>query len=157
MEEIRYQRNKLKMNLERLKERSQQNQLLTSVVNDYEEYEKHIDERLPEDLREYLLCVSREFVYNSSYPQICHLTKDIGTCKIPDDEDFIYFDDDSDEDEIDGGMIRIAEDGCAFNKYIVVKGSRKGTIWRTDGDSLMLLKNDYFSDLIKEATCKDYR
>ena len=32
MEEIQYQRNKLKMNLERLQERSQQNHLLESVV-----------------------------------------------------------------------------------------------------------------------------
>lgn len=126
------------------------------TLEEIEAYEKHIDERLPEDLRKYLLYVSREFVYDSSYPQICHLTKDNGICKIPEDKDFIYIDYDNDEDETDG-MLRIAEDGCAFNKYIVVKGSHKGTIWWTNGDSLMLLKNDYFSDLIKEATCKDYR
>ena len=42
MEEIQYQRNKLKMNLQRLQERSQQNHLLTSVVKDYETYEKHM-------------------------------------------------------------------------------------------------------------------
>ena len=42
MEEIQYQRNKLKMNLQRLQERSQQNHLLTSVVKDYESYEKHM-------------------------------------------------------------------------------------------------------------------
>ena len=42
MEEIQYQRNKLKMNLQRLQERSQQNHLLTSVVKDYEAYEKHM-------------------------------------------------------------------------------------------------------------------
>jgi len=42
MEEIQYQRNKLKMNLQRLKERSQQNRLLESVVQDYEKYEKHL-------------------------------------------------------------------------------------------------------------------
>ena len=45
MEEIQYQRTKLKMNLERLKERSQQNQLLTSVVKDYQAYEKHMREQ----------------------------------------------------------------------------------------------------------------
>ena len=42
MEEIHYQRNKLKMNLQRLQERSQQNHLLESVVKDYEKYEKHM-------------------------------------------------------------------------------------------------------------------
>lgn len=42
MEEIQYQRNKLKMNLQRLQERSQQNHLLTSVVKDYEAYDKHM-------------------------------------------------------------------------------------------------------------------
>jgi len=45
MEEIQYQRNKLKMNLQRLKERSQQNHLLESVVKDYEKYEKHMREQ----------------------------------------------------------------------------------------------------------------
>ena len=55
MEEIRYQRNKLKMNLERLKERSQQNHLLTSVVNDYEEYEKHMREQDEDHYRQMLL------------------------------------------------------------------------------------------------------
>jgi len=45
MEEIQYQRNKLKMNLQRLQERSQQNHLLESVVKDYEKYEKHLREQ----------------------------------------------------------------------------------------------------------------
>jgi hypothetical protein len=45
MEEIRYQRNKLKMNLERLQERSKQNHLLTSIVKDYQDYEKHMKEQ----------------------------------------------------------------------------------------------------------------
>ena len=42
MEEIRYQRNKLKMNLQRLQERSEQNSLLKTVVEDYKKYEKHM-------------------------------------------------------------------------------------------------------------------
>jgi len=45
MEEIRYQRNKLKMNLQRLEERSQQNRLLTSIVQDYKTYEKHMQDQ----------------------------------------------------------------------------------------------------------------
>ena len=45
MEEIRYQRNKLKMNLQRLEERSQQNSLLKSVVEDYKKYETHMKEQ----------------------------------------------------------------------------------------------------------------
>jgi hypothetical protein len=45
MEEIRYQRNKLKMNLDRLQERSKQNHLLTSIVKEYQEYEKHMKDQ----------------------------------------------------------------------------------------------------------------
>lgn len=45
MEEIRYQRNKLKMNLGRLQERSQQNHLLTSIIKDYQKYEKHMKDQ----------------------------------------------------------------------------------------------------------------
>lgn len=45
MEEIRYQRNKFKMNLDRLQERSQQNHLLTSIVKDYKVYEKHMKDQ----------------------------------------------------------------------------------------------------------------
>jgi hypothetical protein len=45
MEEIRYQRNKLKMNLDRLQERSKQNHLLTSIVKDYQDYEKHMKDQ----------------------------------------------------------------------------------------------------------------
>jgi hypothetical protein len=45
MEEIRYQRNKLKMNLDRLQERSQHNHLLTSILKDYQKYEKHMKEQ----------------------------------------------------------------------------------------------------------------
>jgi hypothetical protein len=45
MEEIRYQRNKLKMNLDRLQERSKQNKLLTSIVKDYQNYEKHMKDQ----------------------------------------------------------------------------------------------------------------
>jgi hypothetical protein len=45
MEEIRYQRNKLKMNLDRLQERSKQNHLLTSIVKDYKDYEKHMKDQ----------------------------------------------------------------------------------------------------------------
>ena len=55
MEEIRYQRNKLKMNLERLKERSQQNHLLASVVKDYEEYEKHMREQDEDHYRQMVM------------------------------------------------------------------------------------------------------
>ena len=55
MEEIRYQRNKLKINLERLKERSQQNHLLTSVVKDYEEYEKHMREQDEDHYRQMVM------------------------------------------------------------------------------------------------------
>ena len=54
MEEIRYQRNKLKMNLQRLEERSQQNSLLKSVVDDYKNYEKHMKEQDEEHTRQLL-------------------------------------------------------------------------------------------------------
>ena len=55
MEEIQYQRTKLKMNLERLQERSQQNQLLTSVVNDYQAYEKHMREQDEDHYRQMVM------------------------------------------------------------------------------------------------------
>jgi uncharacterized short protein YbdD (DUF466 family) len=55
MEEIQYQRNKLKMNLERLQERSQQNHLLTSVVKDYQNYEKHMREQDEDHYRQMVM------------------------------------------------------------------------------------------------------
>jgi uncharacterized short protein YbdD (DUF466 family) len=55
MEEIRYQRNKLKMNLRRLQERSQQNNLLTSVIQDYQTYEKHMKDQDENHYRQLLM------------------------------------------------------------------------------------------------------
>jgi uncharacterized short protein YbdD (DUF466 family) len=55
MEEIQYQRNKLKMNLQRLQERSQQNHLLTSVVKDYQNYEKHMREQDEDHYRQMVM------------------------------------------------------------------------------------------------------
>jgi hypothetical protein len=55
MEEIQYQRMKLKMNLERLQERSQQNHLLTSVVKDYQAYEKHMREQDEDHYRQMVM------------------------------------------------------------------------------------------------------
>ena len=55
MEEIQYQRAKLKMNLQRLQERSQQNHLLTSVVKDYQTYEKHMREQDEDHYRQMVM------------------------------------------------------------------------------------------------------
>ena len=55
MEEIQYQRNKLKMNLERLQERSQQTHLLTSVVKDYQAYERHMREQDEDHYRQMVM------------------------------------------------------------------------------------------------------
>lgn len=55
MEEIQYQRTKLKMNLQRLQERSQQNHLLTSVVKDYQTYEKHMREQDEDHYRQMVM------------------------------------------------------------------------------------------------------
>jgi len=55
MEEIQYQRTKLKMNLQRLQERSHQNQLLTSIVEDYQKYETHMREQDEEHYRQIVM------------------------------------------------------------------------------------------------------
>jgi hypothetical protein len=45
MQEIEYQKSKLKTNLELLKSRQKENKLLTSVVNDYVQYESKLREK----------------------------------------------------------------------------------------------------------------
>jgi hypothetical protein len=45
MEEIRYQRRKLKMNLDSLRTRQGNNHLLGNIVNDYEKYYQHMKEQ----------------------------------------------------------------------------------------------------------------
>jgi len=42
---MEYQKMMLKMNMERLKERAMTNHLLSSIVKDYEEYEKKLNEQ----------------------------------------------------------------------------------------------------------------
>jgi len=42
MQEVQYQKDKLRQNLEKLRERSRENALLTSVVNDYQRYEERL-------------------------------------------------------------------------------------------------------------------
>lgn len=77
------------------------------TLSEIEAYERHIVEgRLPEDFREYVLNVSREFVYKSSYPRICTLYE---SCD----------------------MLRMTEG--ALSLYVIIKGSQKGTIRYSDG------------------------
>jgi len=42
MQEVQYQKDKLRQNLEKLRERSRENALLTSVVEDYQRYEERL-------------------------------------------------------------------------------------------------------------------
>ena len=42
MQEVQYQKDKLRQNLEKLRERSRENALLTSVVEDYQRYEDRL-------------------------------------------------------------------------------------------------------------------
>jgi hypothetical protein len=42
MQEVEYQKDKLRQNLEKLRERSRENALLTSVVQDYQRYEERL-------------------------------------------------------------------------------------------------------------------
>jgi hypothetical protein len=49
MQELEYQKDKLRRNLEQLRERSKENELLSTVVNDYKRYEERLrtkDEQL---------------------------------------------------------------------------------------------------------------
>ena len=51
MEEVQYQKDKLKKNLEHLLERSKENALLSSVISDYQRYEERLrrkDQQLTE-------------------------------------------------------------------------------------------------------------
>jgi len=51
MEEVQYQKDKLKKNLEHLRERSKENELLSSVIVDYQRYEERLrrkDQQLTE-------------------------------------------------------------------------------------------------------------
>ena len=52
------------------------------TLEEIQKYEMAIHERLPEELRDYLLLVSRE-LKTYSYPMEFELDTDIGTCKIP--------------------------------------------------------------------------
>ena len=110
-----------------------------SEIAAYEE--AALGERLPDELRDYLLRVSRE-LYTSNYPVVFDLTKTkIGTCGIPDKVD--WFDGYGVQEDGDGeggafrrvedGMATIGDGGCAFSDLIVLKGNRKGTVWHSDG------------------------
>ena len=135
------------------------------TIEEIEKYEKDIDERLPEDLREYLLYVSRE-LKTYAYPYEFKLYTDIGKCILPLDE--TYFSNDeiyeltniaenntwqdresTNYSDDTAGMLKIGEGGCSFSYWIVIKGNHKGTIWYCDGDSISLQwhNNSFFSDL----------
>ena len=117
---------------------------LESEVTAYEDVALGPGGRLPDELRDYLLRVSRE-LYTDGYPVVFDLTEtDVGTCCIPDGVDwFNGYDqdgcdcDDDDNDKpfrrVEDGMVTIGCCGCAFSKLIVVKGNRRGTVWRSDG------------------------
>jgi hypothetical protein len=112
--------------------------------SEIEEYEAAAGERLPDELRDYLLRVSRE-LYTYSYPVVFDLTNtDVGTCGIPDGQDWFdgYGDqegcDDDDFRRVEDGMAEIGCGGCAFSDLIVLKGNRRGTMWHSDGYAVSL-------------------
>ena len=102
------------------------------TIEEITDFEKAIGERLPEDLRDYLLYVSRE-LKTYAYPYTFELHPAVQTFVIPDGKTLVMFDEmydlttSANADTV--GMLQIGEGGCAFSHWIVVKGKHKGTIW----------------------------
>lgn len=94
---------------------------------------------LPPFFRDYLTCVSREtLVWHHAFPIVLHLR---GACCIPDGETYVHDDGPDDEDcTLTDGMMRIGDEGCESETYLVVKGNRVGSLWSlgSGGDSLHL-------------------
>lgn len=108
-------------------------------------FEKHLNERLPEDFRKYLLYCGPMF-FNWS---VCGISLNGWNQKDKNDQTRLclwcesplentrckckkFFDGTKlDTDEIPG-LIRFCHEGCGVFTYIVVKGPLKGTLWKND-------------------------
>ncbi len=128
------------------------------------QFEAHVGERLPEDLRKYLLYCGHLF-YNWSCCSIdlsCWNEKDEKDerphcvwCPQPLSETQCaatnVFDGTNLESGEQHGLIRFSHEGCGLFKYIVVKGPLKGTIWsgNPNGDGAYLSQDEQtFKELL---------
>lgn len=131
-----------------------------------EDFEAHIGERLPEDLRKYMLYCGFNF-YNWSCCGIglskwnkkdetdqrpfciwcdqplvgtkCSITEWFNGPNTKKNED--NNDEDSDDEELPG-LVRFSHEGCGMFKFIAVKGPLKGTIWSNDPSGYYPLRQD---------------
>ena len=128
-------------------------------LKEVEKYEAHIGNRLPENLREYLLNVSREFVGDNECDCICccnnieefqiDLTTEFMGCKMP--EGTKKWDDTYNTP----GMITLIPRAHAQRYCMVIKGTNFGTQWYEDAEfmdeSVLMEDADFFEDLKKDA------
>lgn len=103
--------------------------------------------KLPEELRSYLTCVSREF-RTSSYPHTVKLEYYSEKCMIPLNE--TIFDDKGDEYDFTSGMIQIGDGGCSFSDWIVVNGNHYSSVWHCNGDCMYKDKKSLLEYLLPE-------
>jgi hypothetical protein len=143
------------------------------TLAEVEKFEKDKNISLPEDLKIYLTQVSRE-VFASSYPHtVClnfgdgdysHIPLNMNSLDSYYNIDCCVHDIDCVEDKkcciescdklhayMCDGMIRIGNDGCAFNEYIIVNGIQKGTVWGMDGGDSAHRHYINFTDYIDKA------
>ena len=126
------------------------------TLEEVEKYEAHLGNRLPENLREYLLNVSREFVGKTNCDCIwCRdsieefhidLTKEFKGCTLPEGTKTC-------EDHTPG-MITLIKVAHGHRYCMVIKGTNFGTQWYEDAIFLCeseLLENDFFEDLKQKA------
>ena len=126
------------------------------TVEEVEKFEAHIGNRLPENLREYLLNVSREFVGKTNCDCIwcsnsieefhIDLTKEFKGCTIPEGAKTC--------DDHTPGMVTLIKVAHGHRYCMVIKGTNFGTQWYEDAIFLCeseLLENDFFEDLKQKA------
>jgi len=118
-------------------------------------FEKHIDEKLPEDFMKYMIYCGPLF-YNWS---VCGIGLSGWNKKDKNDQRPFciwcdqpltelctctnWFDGTNVESDNQPGLIRFSHEGCGMFKFIVVKGPLKGTIWsgHPNGDDEYLSKD----------------
>lgn len=115
------------------------------TIFDILKFENQIGEPLPENLKIYLLYVSREFFF-TYYPETFSLAntdieegmqEGIIQNKVldnPDDEECDHHPSDE-RYKIDNSYTAyVGDDGCAFTYVVVLTGKYKGEVWYSDGD-----------------------
>lgn len=113
------------------------------------QFESEHDFRLPPFFRDYLTQVSREtLVWEHALPVVLYLQN---ACRISDSEFYVHDDGPDDEDcTLTNGMMRIGDEGCEDETFIVVKGNRVGSLWGlgSGGDSVHLIEGGTFESYV---------